>query len=101
MRSEQAGYPQELASGECVLSGERDLPVMVYFEQSYAGSVHLILGSFVMDTVGSVNEALLVAEKYVKAAKRCNKKIELVPTDCTYQTVGRRYQDWITRDKSR
>lgn len=68
---------------------------ILYFSPSYSGEVHIILGNFVLETPGTVDEAIKISKRYQEAAKRCNKPIELVPTDYTYQTTGQSIENWI------
>ena len=81
------------AANEPLSSLDGDVEVILYFEPTYSGPVHLILGSFVMESSESVNDALLLAENYIEAARRCKKVMELVPFDCSYQSSGYQYSD--------
>jgi len=37
-------------------------------------------------------------KKYQGAAKRCNKPVELIPTDSSFQTLGLRIDEWQFTD---
>jgi hypothetical protein len=67
---------------------------LIHFEPSYSGSVYLILGSFLMETPDSVEEAITISKRYQEAARRCNKPVELIPTDSSFQTPGQSIDDW-------
>ena len=67
---------------------------IVYFPRSYTGETHIILGRFVLETTGSAEEAISMSKKYQGAAKRCNKPVELIPTDSSFQALGHRIDEW-------
>lgn len=67
---------------------------LIHFEPSYRGSVYLILGSFLMKTIDSVEEAITISMRYQEAARRCNKPVELIPTDSSFQTSGQPIGVW-------
>ena len=70
------------------------IETIVYFPRSYTGETYIILGSFVLETIGSAEEAISMSKRYQEAAKRCNKPVELIPTDSSFQTPGLRIEEW-------
>lgn len=75
--------------------------IVLYFRPDYTGAVHLILGSFVLETTDTVEEALNHAKRYQPAAKRCGKPVELVPVDSSYQTLPLTIEDWLASKTTR
>tara|TARA_R110000787_G_scaffold241104_1_gene347313 strand:+ start:1653 stop:1964 length:312 start_codon:yes stop_codon:yes gene_type:complete len=67
---------------------------LIHFEPSFSGSVYLILGSFLMETADSVAEAITISKRYQKAARLCNKPVELILTDSSFQTSGQPIGVW-------
>lgn len=67
---------------------------VLYFSPGYTGAVHLILGSFVLETTSTVDEALELAKRYQPAARRCDKPVELVPTDINDHTAAQSLAEW-------
>lgn len=84
-----------LQSPMAVKDQSQPTETIVYFSPSYTGEAHIILGSFVLETIGTVAEAVTISKQYQEAAKRCNKPIELVPTDYSFQTTGKPIGKWL------
>ena len=70
---------------------------IVYFPRSYTGETYIILDSFVLETIGSAEEAISMSKRYQEAAKRSNKPVESIPTDSSFQTDSLRLDEWQLR----
>tara|TARA_R110000822_G_scaffold31736_6_gene91646 strand:+ start:1084 stop:1365 length:282 start_codon:yes stop_codon:yes gene_type:complete len=75
----------------------QSIETIVYFPRSYTGETYIILGSFVLETIGSAEEAISMSKRYQEAAKRCNKPVELIPTDSSFQTHGLHIDEWYLK----
>lgn len=69
--------------------------IVIYFPHFYTGEVHIILGSMVMETAESPTDAVADAVKYLDAAVKCGKNVELVPIDSIHHTEGQPLHQWL------
>lgn len=99
MQSHKAGkdiqrieaYSKSSSDTQC-----KEVKTRVYFSPDYTGPVHLILGSFVVETADTIEDALDGVKRFSAAAKRCGKPIEIVPVDSSYQTICVELDDWLS-----